>query len=289
MKIVNILGGLGNQMFQFAFYLALKRQFPAEAIKIYTGTYRGYGKHNAYELDRIFGLDAPLASMKEVAWLAYPYRNYRLWQIGNHLLPQRRTMMKEKVFGRYYENALTRTGDCYYDGYWQNERYFADMRPDLLMAYTPIDIDERNAAFARKITSCNSVSIHVRHGDFLQKPIYRGICGLDYYERAIEEVRRKVRPEAFCVFSNDIGWCKEQLLPLLGGAECVMADWNVGEKSYLDMYLMSWCRHNIIAHSSFSWWAAWLNQHPDKVVIGPRKWNNIKDSEFELPQGWLGI
>lgn len=289
MKIVNIIGGLGNQMFQFAFYLALKKRFPKEDVKIYTGTYKGYSKHNAYELDCDFGLDAPIASPAEVISLAYPYLNYRLWQIGNHLLPQRKTMLKEKVFGRYYEEAFTREGNCYYDGYWQNERYFTDMRTDLLMAFTPIDIDERNATFVRKMASCNSVSLHVRHGDFLQKPIYKGICGLDYYERAISEVIQKTTVDTFCIFSNDISWCKEHLQPLLKGTECFIVDWNDGTKSYLDMYLMSWCRHNIIAHSSFSWWGAWLNQHPDKIVIGPKRWNNISGSEFVLNNEWIKI
>ncbi len=289
MKIVNVIGGLGNQMFQFAFYLALKRKFPEEDIKLYTKVYQGYGRHNAYELDRIFGLEAEMATVAETTKLAYPYLNYRLWQIGNHLLPERSTMMKEHIFGHYYGEALTRQGDCYYDGYWQNEKYFADIQMDLLMAYSPIDIDERNITLGRQLASSNSVSIHVRHGDFLKKSIYRGICGLDYYQRAINEIQTKVKVDRFCIFSNDIPWCKEHIIPLLKGKDYLIVDWNTGMRSYLDMYLMSQCRHQIIAHSSFSWWGAWLNQYPSKTVIGPERWNNIKDSEFELPATWLKI
>ena len=289
MKIVNIIGGLGNQMFQFAFFLALKKRHPKEDIKIYTGTFKGYSKHNAYELDKIFGLNAPQASFLETTKMAYPYLNYKLWQIGNHLLPQRKSMFKEHIFGRFYEEALNKQDRCYYDGYWQNEKYFSDMRLDILMAYSPIDIDEHNIIIGRKLFSTNSVSIHVRHGDYMQKSIYQGICGIDYYQQAISYILRITNAKLFCVFSNDIPWCKEHIIPLLKGTDYIMVDWNTGEKNYLDMYLMSNCRHNIIAHSSFSWWGAWLNQHTDKVIIGPRKWNNIKSSEFQLPHTWIKI
>ena len=288
MKIVNIIGGLGNQMFQFALYLALRNRFPSEEIKIFTGAYKGYSKHNAYELDRVFGLSAPEATKADMRRLAYPYLNYRMWQIGFHLLPQRSTMLNEKIFGHYYPEAFDKA-DCYYDGYWQNERYFADIRQEILMAYTPISIDQRNASVARKLTTCNSVSIHVRHGDFLDKKIYRGICDIDYYRNAIERVLKETDVEQFCIFSNDMEWCKDSIVPLLHGKEYILADWNTGADSYLDMYLMSQCRHNIIAHSSFSWWGAWLNQYPQKIVIGPRKWVNIKNSEFQLNPSWIKI
>ncbi len=289
MKIVNVIGGLGNQMFQFAFYLALKNRFPEETIKIYTKVYQGYSKHNAYELNRIFGIEAEIATVSETTRLAYPYLNYRCWQIGNHLLPERRTMMKEQIFGHYYEDAFNRQGDCFYDGYWQNEKYFSDIRMDMLMAYSPIDIDKRNMTIGRQLSSTNSVSIHVRHGDFLKKSIYRGICGRDYYKRAIDEMQSKVNVDQFCIFSNDIQWCKENIIPLLRGKNYLIIDWNTGSNSYLDMYLMSQCRNQIIAHSSFSWWGAWLNQYPNKIVVGPQKWNNIKNSEFELPNTWIKI
>lgn len=289
MKIVNMIGGLGNQMFQFALYMALRRRYPAEEVKISTGAFRGYPKHNAYELDRVFGLVADVASMGDMARIAYPYCHYRLWQMGYHWMPQRHTMLNERIFGHYYAEALEREGDCYYDGYWQNERYFANMRQEVLMAYTPIDVDEHNLTIGRRLASSQSVSIHVRHGDFLDVPLYRGICGLDYYKRAITEMRHHTQVDTFCIVSNDTAWCHEHILPLLGNAKCIVPDWNCGERSYLDMYLMSQCRHNIIAHSSFSWWGAWLNQHPDKVVIGPQKWNNLKVSEFELNPDWIKI
>ena len=234
------------------------------------------------------GIVVAKATKADMRRLAYPYFNYRTWQICFHLLPQRGTMLKEKIFGHYYSEVFEKA-DCYYDGYWQNERYFSEIRQEILMAFTPISVDQRNAAMARKLTTCNSVSIHVRHGDFLDKKIYRGICGKDYYKSAIESILNETDVELFCLFSNDIEWCKENIVPMLQGKEYVIADWNTGSDSYLDMYLMSQCRHNIIAHSSFSWWGAWLNQYPQKIVIGPRKWVNIKNSEFQLNPSWKQV
>lgn len=289
MKIVNIIGGLGNQMFQYAFYLALRHKYPNEHFKLHTKAYKGYGLHNLFELERVFCISEDKASVKDMLRLAYPYMNYRMWQIGYHLLPQRKTMLNERIFGHYYEEAFTKTNSCYYDGYWQNERYFSDIRQEVIRAFTLRNIDERNMQVAMKIANCNSASVHVRHGDFLRKSIYKGICGLDYYKEAISLLLQKTDVQLFCIFSNDIPWCRENLLPLFGEREVMIIDWNNKENAHLDMYLTTQCHHNIIAHSSFSWWGAWLNQNDDKIVIGPRKWNNIKDSEFTISSDWIKI
>lgn len=92
--------------------------------------------------------------------------------------------------------------------------------------------------------------------------------------------------DVYCVFSNDIVWCKENLPKIIGNKAIRYVDWNTGTNSYMDIYLMSHCRHNIIANSSFSWWGAWLNSNKDKIVICPKKWNNIKGSKFEIPEKW---
>lgn len=289
MKIVNIIGGLGNQMFQYAFYLALRHKHPYEKIKIYTGAFKGYGLHNQYELESVFDTTAEHATIKDMLKLAFPYLNYRMWQIGFHLLPQRSTMRKEHIFGRYYDMLQDIQGDCYYDGYWQNERYFNDIRTEIIENFTPRHVDEKNKTVAKEMQICNSASIHVRHGDFLKKKIYTGICGLDYYQAAIEVLLKKEQIDKFYIFSNDIPWCIGNIVPMLEGYKVVIVDWNKKERAYLDMYLMSKCHHNIIAHSTFSWWGAWLNQNKGKTVIGPKRWNNIKDSEFELNKEWIRI
>lgn len=289
MKIVNIIGGLGNQMFQYALFLALKKHFPDELIKICTKGFNGYAKHNAYELDRVFGIDEQLATTTDLLKVAYPFTGYRSWQIQNHLLPARRTMKRDIVYGHFYEDVLTSTEYRFYDGYWHNERYFNDIREELTKAFKPIHIDKKNEYFANEVSSINSVSIHVRRGDFLESAKYKGLADLTYYEKAIRHIQQSTHVDKFVIFSNDIQWTKENILSLLGDTPFTIIDWNKGENSYLDMYLMSQCKNNIIANSTFSWWAAWLNTHEDSIITAPDKWVNMARNEFTLPQRWIKI
>lgn len=97
-----------------------------------------------------------------------------------------------------------------------------------------------------------------------------------------------VNPQLYCIFSNDIDWCESNLGDLLSGKEVIYVDWNKGADSYVDMQLMGMCRHNIIANSSFSWWGAWLNRNPQKVVVSPNKWLNI-ESESPIPRSWIKV
>lgn len=289
MKIVKILGGLGNQMFQYALAVSLAKRFPSEQVKIDTSCFRGYHLHNGFELDRIFDIQVRLANFWDVLRVAYPYGHYRLWQIAKRVLPIRRTMVVESANGAFCDEALGKDGDAYYDGYWQDERYFAGVRDELLESFTPKEMDARNRELATELSGCSSVSLHVRRGDYNNHPLFRGICDENYYADAIRKIQSLTEIDVYCVFSNDIVWCKEHLPSIANGKPMKYVDWNTGADSYKDMYLMSACRHNIIANSSFSWWGAWLNRHDDKIVVCPQKWNNIKNSQFETPPEWLKI
>ena len=121
MKIVKILGGLGNQMFQFALYKSLQQRFPEERVLIDLHCFRGYGKHRGFEIDKVFGAEYEAASWREVARVGYPYPTFQLWRIGSRLLPVRKTMLKERPDLTLEPTALTREGSTYYDGYWQHE------------------------------------------------------------------------------------------------------------------------------------------------------------------------
>ena len=121
MKIVKILGGLGNQMFQYALFLSLKERFSHEQVMIDTSCFRNYPLHNGFEVDRIFAQKAPVASWRNILKVAYPYPNYRFWKIGKYILPKRKTMCVERKNFSFDAAVLTRKGDCYYDGYWQLE------------------------------------------------------------------------------------------------------------------------------------------------------------------------
>ena len=180
--------------------------------------------------------------------------------------------------------------DCYFDGYWQNENYFSFCQSIVRKNFTfPIIEDSRNIEVLNAIRLKNAVSIHVRRGDYLNNSILGNNCNLDYYKNAIEYMLNYQSVNLFCVFSNDIEWCKEKLGPLLHSVQTLYIDWNKDKSSFVDMQLMSMCAHNIIANSSFSWWGAWLNQNPSKVVIAPRKWRNIETASDPVPDNWIRI
>ena len=290
MKIVNILGGLGNQMFVYAMYLALKEAHPNEDIYICKRSYKGYPLHNGYELGNVFGADAPEASLWQLVKIAYPYWNYRTWQLMRHFFPKRSCMLSGTEDIPFdYEN-VTRKEDGFYDGYWQNENNFLPIRDKILEVFSfPQFNDKRNIELAELITNKRAVSCHVRRGDYLKDPLY-GVCTSEYYVKAIDEIKRKVSPDLYCVFSDDIKWCKENLGEIIGkDKEIVFVDWNKGENSFRDMQLMSLCNHNIIANSSFSWWGAWLNNHDDKVVVAPNIWMNKPMVNDPLCDSWIKI
>ena len=188
-----------------------------------------------------------------------------------------------------YEN-VTRKEDGFYDGYWQNENNFLPIRDKILEVFSfPQFNDKRNIELAELITNKRAVSCHVRRGDYLKDPLY-GVCTSEYYVKAIDEINRKVSPDLYCVFSDDIKWCKENLGEIIGkDKEIVFVDWNKGENSFRDMQLMSLCNHNIIANSSFSWWGAWLNNHDDKVVVAPNIWMNKPMVNDPLCDSWIKI
>lgn len=291
MKIVKVIGGLGNQMFQFALYKALQKQFPEERVLLDLHCFNGYHKHHGFEIGQLFHADYEEASLREVAKVAYPYPNYQCWRFGSRILPDRKTMLKEKPNFIFESTALTREGNTYYDGYWQHEEYFLPIREDLLQtfAFTGFEENGRNLETAHLVTNMNSCAIHVRRGDYINDKLFRNICDIKYYQHAIQMMTEKVHPEIFCVFSDDIPWCHKHLPSLLGQAETVYVDWNMGKDSFYDMHLMSLCHHQIIANSSFSWWGAWLNANKDKIVLAPKKWWNIKDAHSPISSNWIRI
>lgn len=289
MKIVNILGGLGNQMFEYAMYLALKDAHPQEDIRCCTRSFSGYGLHNGYELERIFGIKVKEASLWQLAKLAYPFWNYRTWQVMRHWLPTRKRMTRGTTKIPFKEEELERKDSVFYDGYWQNERNFKHIRQKVLKAFVfPKIEDEQNLDLCKILQNTNSVSCHVRRGDYLKEPNFC-VCTPYYYVQAVKKMNELVNPDLYCIFSDDIEWCKENLAALCKGKKIVYVDWNKGENSYRDMQLMSLCKHNIIANSSFSWWGAWLNKNPHKIVIAPEKWMRAHIVNSPICNDWVKI
>lgn len=292
MKIVKILGGLGNQMFQYAFYIALKRRYPKEEVKIDLNSFRGYTSHNGFEVERVFRLSPALrASKKDILRLTWPYFHYRIWQIASRILPHRSSMCVEPQNMEFCQNAITlRNTDTYYDGYWQDQRYFVDAIEEVRKTFTfPQFSNQRNTAIAQIISTTNSVALHIRRGDYLKHKKYEGTCSIDYYARAIEKISVLHDIDEYFVFCNDFEWYNDNIAPLLAGIKVTYINWNKHSESFRDMQLMSMCRHLIIANSTFSWWAAMLHKDSDGSIIAPAKWFGFENYHFHLPEDWIAL
>lgn len=289
MKIVNLLGGLGNQMFEYAMYLALHIEHPEEEMKVCTRSFKGYSLHNGLEIQKIFGVNLSEASLWELIKLAYPFWNYHSWRVMCHCFPSRSSMIRDGYDLQFDYNRVLRKGSVFYDGYWQNEKYFIQVREMILKAFTfPAFSDVKNLELANVISSCNSVSVHVRRGDYLKHPEVC-VCTPLYYKNAIAKINELQNPEMYCVFSDDIDWCKSELAELFNGRHLVFVDWNNANNNYRDMQLMSLCKHNIIANSSFSWWGAWLNNNAGKTVIAPTSFAKYEIKNDPICEDWIRI
>ena len=272
MRIVNIFGGLGNQMFQYALIKILEEKFH-ETVLADTHLFHDYSRHNGLEIEHIFSIQLQLASKKEIKKLAFYTSSYKVHKVLKWLHIKKPTTITE-VLSKPYHQDVFRKKDTYYDGYWQDPKYYKEIRTQLTDCFQfKLPLDSKNKKTLYSINSCPSVGIHIRRGDYLKKSRYRGVCDEEYYIKAIHLIQQKMEYPHFYFFSNDIAWCKDNLTSIIEGNDYTFVDWNKGPNSYVDMQLMSECRALIIANSSFSWWAAYLNKVAE-TIIAPKKWFN---------------
>ncbi len=279
MQIVWCLGGLGNQMFQYAFYRTL--EFSGKEVCLDISEFTGYDLHNGFELKRIFNLNPRFIDTKTAMRVKSNFflKALRKLRVYSYLIEQ-------TDFG-YADYYLGYRLPHFFKGYWQSEKYFSKIQDQIRKDFSFKELDQVNQEYANKINQSQSVSIHVRRGDYAKHPLHGGICTKEYYLQAVKFILDTVDNPQFFVFSDDINWCKENLAI----KDASFINGNNGENSYKDMQLMSLCKHNIIANSSFSWWGAWLNPNPTKMIIAPKKWFNdpkinIKDL---LPEQWIRL
>jgi len=285
--ITRLQGGLGNQMFQYAAGLRLATA-RRTALKVDLSLLDARdGRTPRSHALGCFGLSAPLASPEEAeALLAKRPIAARI----SHRF-DRRAAARERHF--HYDPEVARLpDDTCLEGYWQSERYFADaaaaVRREFTFASQP---SARNAELAREIAARNAVSVHVRRGDYASDPATHaahGLCPLDYYHRAAAYVAERVRDPFFVIFSDEPAWTRAHL-DLGPGA--LVVDHNGASDAAEDLRLMSRCRHHVIANSTFSWWGAWLNPDPKKIVIAPTRWfaDRTRDTRDLLPGGWVTL
>lgn len=289
MIVGKVLGGLGNQMFQYTFYkyLSLTKGLPT---KIDLSGFNEYSLHNGYELDNVFAIEEKIATLEEVE--SYKTKYPLLFKVENKLLNKNiifgKRHFKENNFFVNKKIFCDDIVDLYIEGYFQTHKYIDYIESnygELFKFNTPLSASEQ------KILHKNCVAIHIRGGDYLTNPkdraLFGNICTKEYYQKAIECVKSKVENPVFLIFTNEPVYAKQ----LLNDEDFEIVDWNTGKQSYRDMYLMSLCKHNIIANSSFSWWGAWLNQNDNKIVIAPSKWfNSDKISQKDIcPNSWVRI
>ena len=267
--------GLGNQMFQYALFLVMKAQ--GRNPKLNIGIITRNIVHNGFELCNDFEIDCKNLNIIDGGWFGGGVTIF----IVRHIKP---LCYKEKG-NRYTPNVfLTRKPVIY--GYWQDIRYFKDFESDIRNAFKFRNIDKSNVYLGNDIAENNSVSIHIRRGDYLKHPELM-VCTSSYYERSISMIKKKVSQPMFYVFSDDLSWSDSFMK--MQNVKYKMIDSNRGHNSYKDMYLMSRCRHNIIANSSFSWWGAWLGSYNEKIVICPEIWNKEFPEHKPQLKEWIKI
>ncbi len=274
MIVSRLMGGLGNQLFQYAAGRAL-----AKANNELLALDTRYVEENGLEHFSHAYLSPPkhLPPSKN----SNPIK-YWAWRHLGFGIP----LFRES--GRKYDaNLFNCPEGTYIQGYWHSYKYAEKVKSELekeLMLTTPLDNVNKKMADTIKEND-NAVSLHIRRGDYLSFGIFN-LLDMEYYKEAIYEIcQRTSKPITCFVFSNDISWARDNL-----NIECdtVYVDINGADKGHLDLHLMSLCSHNVIANSTFSWWGAWLNQNPNKLVITPKKWFNQNSLEHDdiCPPSW---
>lgn len=287
MNIIRMTGGLGNQMFQYALYL----NFINRGIDCTFEDWTEYdSKANARPilLNKAFGITYPIATMPEYVEMTDSYMD-----LGHRILRKLRgRQSKEYPEATFdFDEQILAKNDSYLTGYFQSEKYFKDIEETVRKAFTFTEnvISESNTLLPESNfdSSNNYISLHIRRGDYLNiGDAFGDICTVEYYINAIKYINDNVDNPFFLIFSNDIPWAKDWCSKI--SIKCYVVDGSSEDTGYLDMCLMSRCKHNIIANSSFSWWGSYLNANPNKIVIAPSKWNNVTN-QTDIFSPWMTI
>lgn len=286
MVIVKVWGGLGNQLFQYAFgqYLSQKLHTGAKydvqvKLNIKNFTAREFGLSS-------FNTNVDLAAAAEIQNLRYQ---------GSLTLERINRKLAQKFPGLYKhyriepvthqkESLLQAMDDCYYDGYWQSYKFLEPIEQVLRKEITlrhPLNPAAQKTESAIELSS--SAGVHIRRSDYLGLQ-HMNICHLSYYENAIQYLESKITGIKFFIFTDDAEWCRAHFKE----PKFIVVE---GNQPHEDLILLSKCKHTIIANSSFSWWAAWLNDHGGKTVIAPDRWHNRDNNNYNdiVPEHWIKI
>ncbi len=278
MIIIKLLGGLGNQMFQYAAGRRLS-YIHNTPLQLDTSELNRL-KTRRYELN-CFNIEGEVIKRQN---------NGLVGRIIKGLI-KKENIYVEKDF-RFDRNVLTLPDNVTLVGYWQSEKYFSEIegiiRHEFTFNHGP---SSKIFAIVKKIKSSESVGIHFRRTDYVNNKKffhYHGVCSLDYYRQALSLIKSRLKSPEFYIFSDDLNWVNRNFkieYPKF------FVDLNLNGKDYEDLRIMSHCKHNIIANSTFGWWGAWLNKNKNKIIISPRKWfaNMSINTEDLIPSSWIRI
>ena len=285
MIIIKLKGGLGNQLFQYACARSLAER-NHDSVKLDLSWYQPGGvvardTVRPYALEA-FTIAAQTASDEEIARV----------QPGRVRAFGVRVMRKLRPINSYHFDpaVLNQSGDVYLEGFFQSEKYFvgiASVIRDAFRLRQPMRAEAQ--ALLQEIRQSRAVALHVRRGDYVHNrhaATFHGTCSPAYYQEAMALIAKQVEAPTFFVFSDDIEWVKTHMH--IPHAVYVSRE---GIADYEELMLMAACHHAIIANSSFSWWGAWLNEHPDKIVIAPKQWvaDPRVDTSDAVPASWIRI
>lgn len=302
---VRLMGGLGNQLFQYAAGSATAQACGARLL-LDLSHFADPGGGRRYELGS-FAIEADLMpwptrihhaarivsarpSYEELCTLLRQSPSAALRRALSPASWRRFRLVAESGFDFSAEALATARPKAYLFGYWQSERYFLPIAPALRRTFrTPRAIDARNRPWLARIQGATgAVCVHVRRGDYLRPDTaaVHGLCSLAYFRRAMDHIRERVAGAAFFVFSDDRAWA----LANLAGPDATVVDANDADAAAQELMLMAACRHHIIANSSLSWWAAWLAQAAGQIVIAPTPWfAHGRPTPDLLPATWITL
>lgn len=276
MIMVKLISGLGNQLFQYAVARDLAIRTGQE-LKLDTSFFNSQSLRS-YRLNH-FNIQATIASEKEIDQFLHRYNSRKIANrivrnIGSKFPRRYHRLFKEQQEWQYEPEIKRLNGNKYLHGYWQHYKYFDSISPQIFDELTVRESERQPFAtqYAGIQKDEKSVSIHIRRGDYVTDPeanVNIGVLPLHYYAKALDMFKKELKDPSFYVFSDDLDWAKNNLK--LPGLVSYM-DLGNADKDYIELELMSFCRHNIIANSSFSWWGAFLNRNPKKTVVAPADW-----------------
>lgn len=293
MIIIQILGGLGNQMFSYACGRAVADRLKTDLVLDLSSYAKYYRK---YSLSRFNIIDTQKNDMKKTIKIIKYGDIFLQRYFASHFTYQLNGIKPIFENGSAYNKSIEEVEDnSYLQGYWGSEKYFSNIKEEIRKEFTLREkISDNSAMWCERIKRENcTVSMHIRRGDYINvaanKNIFESLQS-EYYQKAINLIKEKCDVSAIFVFSNDILWCREHLkfdIPVY------YVDGNDEDNGHEDLYLMSQCTHNIIANSTFSWWGAWLNNNENKIVICPKRFYKLNDKWHDstdlCPKEWISI